>query len=145
MSAPARRIDGSVSMIAGSRAIQPLAAAASTMAYSPETLYAATGTSTTSRTGDHVEVGQGRLDHHHVCALGDVEQRLPHSFDGVGGVLLVGASVALEGGGDGLAERPVENITHLPYGMVSKRPQIDAQEDGPRGLEAGKLLRPLVE
>ena len=34
----------------GSRSIQPLAAAASTMAYSPEMLYAATGTSTASRT-----------------------------------------------------------------------------------------------
>ena len=50
MSAPARRIEVSVSMIAASRSIQPLAAAASTMEYSPEMLYAATGTSTASRT-----------------------------------------------------------------------------------------------
>ena len=50
MSAPARRIEVRVSAIARSRSIQPFAAAASTIAYSPETLYAATGTSTASRT-----------------------------------------------------------------------------------------------
>ena len=84
MSAPARRIEVSVSRIAGSRSIQPLAAAASTMAYSPETLYAATGTSTASRTRrDDVEVGQRRLHHHDVGALLDVEQRLAHALDGV--------------------------------------------------------------
>lgn len=49
-SAPARRIEVSTSSIARSRSTQPLAAAASTIAYSPETLYAATGTSTASRT-----------------------------------------------------------------------------------------------
>ena len=51
MSAPARRMEVRVSTIARSRSIQPFAAAASTIAYSPETLYAATGTSTASRTG----------------------------------------------------------------------------------------------
>ena len=51
------------------------------MAYSPEMLYAATGTSTASRTAaQHVEVGQRRLDHHEVGALGDVEQRLAHAL-----------------------------------------------------------------
>ena len=49
-SAPARWIEPSVSRIAASRSIQPFAAAASTIAYSPEMLYAATGTSTASRT-----------------------------------------------------------------------------------------------
>ncbi len=38
MSAPARRIDVSSSAIARSRSIQPFAAAASTIAYSPDTL-----------------------------------------------------------------------------------------------------------
>ena len=50
--APARRIDVSVSSIARSRSIQPLAAAASTIAYSPEIWYAATGTSTAARTAE---------------------------------------------------------------------------------------------
>ena len=50
MSAPARRIEVSTSTMAASRSIQPLAAAASTMEYSPEMLYAATGTSTAART-----------------------------------------------------------------------------------------------
>ena len=44
--APARRIAVSVSSITRSRSSQPFAAAASTIAYSPETWYAATGTST---------------------------------------------------------------------------------------------------
>ena len=79
------------------------------MAYSPETLYAATGTSTASRTAaDDVEVGQRRLHHHDVGALVDVEQRLADALDGVGGVLLVGPPVALQRGVDGLAERAVE-------------------------------------
>jgi hypothetical protein len=38
MSAPARRMEVSTSSTAGSRLIQPWAAAASTMAYSPEML-----------------------------------------------------------------------------------------------------------
>src|SRR3954470_2453501 len=50
ISAPARRIPVSVSRMARSRSIQPFAAAASTIAYSPETWYAATGTSDTSAT-----------------------------------------------------------------------------------------------
>ncbi len=50
MSAPARRIAVSVSMMIRSRSIQPFAAAASTIAYSPETWYAATGRSTAART-----------------------------------------------------------------------------------------------
>ena len=45
MPAPARRIDVSVSTMVRSRSIQPFAAAASTIAYSPDTWYAATGTS----------------------------------------------------------------------------------------------------
>ena len=91
------------------RLIQPFAAAASTMAYSPETLYAATGTSTASATSpQHVEVAHGRLDHHHVRALGDVEKRLAHTFEAVGRILLVGPPVALERGVHGLAEGAVE-------------------------------------
>src|SRR5262249_6421267 len=48
--ARARRIEVSVSVITRSRSIQPLAAAASTIAYSPDTWYAATGTGTASAT-----------------------------------------------------------------------------------------------
>src|SRR5690606_29979064 len=48
MSAPALRIPVRVSRIARSRSIQPFAAAASIIAYSPETWYAATGTSDAS-------------------------------------------------------------------------------------------------
>jgi membrane-bound lytic murein transglycosylase B len=44
----------------------------------------------------HVEVGQRGLHHHDVGALGDVQERLADAFTGVGGVLLVGAPVALE-------------------------------------------------
>ena len=43
MSAPARRRLTKISRIVGSRLIQPAFAAASTIAYSPLTLYAATG------------------------------------------------------------------------------------------------------
>ena len=50
MPAPARRIAVSVSRIARSRSTQPLAAAASTIAYSPLTWYALTGTCTASAT-----------------------------------------------------------------------------------------------
>ncbi len=48
--APARRIEVSVSRIARSRSSQPFAAAASTIAYSPEIWYAATGMSTLDAT-----------------------------------------------------------------------------------------------
>src|SRR4051794_1408023 len=48
--APARRIEVRVSSTVRSRSIQPRAAAASTMAYSPDTWYAPTGTSTAAAT-----------------------------------------------------------------------------------------------
>ena len=50
---------------------------------------------------DDVEVAERRLHHDDVGALLDVEQRLADALDGVGGVLLVGAPVALQ-----RAERP---------------------------------------
>ena len=58
---------------------------------------------------DHVEVGQRRLHHQHVGALGEVELALAERLAHVGGIHLVAAPVA-EGGrrlGD-VAERPVE-------------------------------------
>jgi hypothetical protein len=60
----------------------PGAAAAFTIAYSPETLYARAAVEALAHGADHVEVRQRRLDHQHVGALGDVElalaQRLAH-------------------------------------------------------------------
>ena len=50
MSAPARRIEVSASRMAPRSSSQPLAAAAFSIAYSPETLYAASGSSVESRT-----------------------------------------------------------------------------------------------
>jgi hypothetical protein len=50
MLAPARRIAVSVSTMIRSRSSQPFAAAASTIAYSPLTWYAATGTGTAAAT-----------------------------------------------------------------------------------------------
>ena len=99
----------SASRIALSRSIQPFAAAASIIAYSPETWYAATGTSTASATcAQHVEVRHRRLDHHHVGALGQVERQLAQRLADVGRVLLVGLAVAPQRRVDGLAERAVE-------------------------------------
>ena len=100
----------SVSRIAASRSIQPLAAAASTMAYSPEMLYAATG---------HVD----RVAHPRGARRGRPAPaspsrcRRPRSTSSsasrtpsraLARVLLVGAPVALQRGVDGLAERAVE-------------------------------------
>ena len=47
--------------------------------------------------GDHVEVGQRRLHHHHVGALGDVGADLGQRLAGVGRVLLVALAVAAVG------------------------------------------------
>jgi len=52
MSAPARTMPVSDSIITLSRSTQPLAAAASISENSPETWYAATGTSTSARTSE---------------------------------------------------------------------------------------------
>ena len=134
MSAPARRIEVRVSRIAGSRSIQPCAAAASTMAYSPEMLYAATGhVDRVADRADHVEVGQRRLHHHDVGALLDVEQRLAHALDGVGGVLLVGAPVALQRGVDRLAERAVERGGVLRGVGQDRRRRCARRRRAPRG------------
>ena len=98
MSAPARLIAVRCSRATASWSIQPLAAAALIIEYSPLTWYAASGTSTASRTAaDHVEVGQRRLDHHHVGALGDVGVDLDQRLAGVAPVLLVALAVATAG------------------------------------------------
>ena len=93
-----------------SPSIQPLPAAAFTIAYSPLTWYAATGTSNASRSArDDVEVRQRGLHHHHVGALGDVERGLVERLAGVGRVHLVAAPVAeLRRALGGVAERSVQ-------------------------------------
>ena len=79
------------------------------MAYSPEMLYAATGTSTASRTrAQHVEVGQRGLHHHDVGALADVEQRLADALDGVARGPAGRCAGRPQRGVDRLAERAVE-------------------------------------
>ena len=77
-SAPARLIARQVlERDRGRRRSSRARAAAFTIAYSPLTWYAATGTSNASRIArDHVEVGQRGLHHHHVGALVDVERDL---------------------------------------------------------------------
>ena len=110
-SAPARLIAVRCSRATASPSIQPLAAAALIMAYSPLTWYAAIGTSTRCAGRlDHVEVGERRLDHHHVGALGDVGVDLAQRLAGVAPVLLVALAVAAAGDRDvdGVAERPVQ-------------------------------------
>ena len=58
---------------------------------------------------DDVEVGEGRLDHDHVSAFGEVEGDLAEGLVAVGGVHLVAAAVAeLRGALGGVAEGPVE-------------------------------------
>ena len=81
MSAPARLMAVRCSVATTSWSIQPLAAAALSIAYSPLTWYAASGTVDRGpHRGDDVEIGQRRLHHHHVGALGEVglhlQQRL---------------------------------------------------------------------
>ena len=69
------------SRTARSRSIQPFAAAASIIAYSPDTWYAATGTSLRSATSaQDVQVGPRRLHHHDVGALGEVEVGLAQTL-----------------------------------------------------------------
>jgi len=65
--------------------------------------------------GDHVEVRERRLDHHHVGTLGDVEVDLELRFTNVAVVLLVPASVSAvcDRHVDGVAERPVERAGEL--------------------------------
>ena len=105
---------------------------------------------------DHVEVGQRRLDHDHVGALLDVEQRLAHGLVGVGGIHLVAAAVAERGRGvGGLAERPVERRGELRRVgddrrvLVALRVELRAQRAhaavhhvaGRHGVGAGRGVR----
>ena len=111
MSAPARLIAVRCSMATVSWSIQPFAAAALIIEYSPLTWYAATGTSTIAlHRGDHVEVGERRLDHHHVGALVEVGLHLDQRLAGVAPVLLVALAIAAAGDldVDRLAERAVQ-------------------------------------
>ena len=110
MSAPARLIASRCSSATASPSIQPSCAAAFTIAYSPLTWYAATGTSNVGAdVGDHVEVRERGLHHHHVGALGDVERDLGERLAAVRGIHLVAAPVAeLRRALGRVAERPVQ-------------------------------------
>ena len=94
MSAPARRIAVSDSIAAPRSSIQPLAAAAFSIEYSPETWYAATGAPVVLHPPDDVEVGQRGLHHQDVGALLEVELRLADRLVGVGRIHLIAAAVA---------------------------------------------------
>ena len=109
-SAPARRMPVSASSTTRRSSIQPCRAAAFTIAYSPLTLYA-----TQRQRGPlphrphHVEVGQRRLHHQHVGALGLVQRGFQQRLADVGRVHLVLPPVAERRRAvGGLAERPVE-------------------------------------
>ena len=110
MSAPARLIASRCSSATAAPSIQPSCAAAFTIAYSPLTWYAATGTSNAARISrDHVEVRERGLDHHHVGALVDVERDLGERLARVRRVHLVAAPVAeLRRALGRVAERSVE-------------------------------------
>ena len=60
--------------------------------------------------GNHIEVGQRRLDHHHVGALLNVTKHLHHGLADVRRILLVSLPIAAVGDldVDGVAKRPVE-------------------------------------
>ena len=95
--------------LAASRSIQPFAAAAWIIAYSPQIWYAQTGTvAGRGGVGEHVEVAHRGLDHDDVGALVEVEGDLAQALAAVAVVHLVGAAVADERRLDGLAERAVE-------------------------------------
>ena len=111
MSAPARLIAVRCSRATAGPSIQPRAAAALTIAYSPDTWYAATGTSNLGAHGrDDVEIRERGLDHHDVGALGDVERDLLERLAPVVRILLVALAVAAahDRHVDCVAERAVE-------------------------------------
>ena len=110
MSAPARLMPVRISSTARALVDPALRAAALTMANSPLTLYAATGTPKRSLTRRMMSrYGQGRLDHDDVGPFGQVERDLAQGLVAVGRVHLVAAAVAeLRRRFGGVAERTVE-------------------------------------
>ncbi len=110
MSAPARLMPVSVSIITRSSSSQPFCAAAFSIEYSPLTWYAAVGMPEARlHLGDDVQVGHRGLHHHDVGAFVDVDLDFAQRFLDVGRVHLVAAPVAeLRRGFGRLAERPVE-------------------------------------
>src|SRR5215217_7235333 len=109
MSAPARFMPVSASRTTARSSSQPFWAAAMIIAYSPLTLYTATGTFVVSYDpANDVEIRQGGLDHDNVRSLLDIQLDFEECFVGVGRVHLVAAPVA-EGGCalGGLPERSV--------------------------------------
>ena len=101
-----------------------------------------------------VEVGQRRLDHHQVGALGEVEAHLAQRLGRVGRVLLVGRPVALQGRLDRLPERAVEgrgvlggvgqDDDVLVPGAVQRGPDVPdlAVHHPGRGRPRGRRPRP---
>ena len=113
---------------------QPFPAAAMIIAYSPGDLVGEGG----HREGvfdplQNVEIGQARLDHDHVGALGDVELDFAQRLVGVRRVHLVGALVADQrgAGADRVAEWAVEGGG--VFGRIGH--DLDVAKAG--GIEAG--------
>ena len=115
ISAPARRIDVSVSIIARGSSIQPFRAAAFSIAYSPLTWYAAVGIAELRlHPRDDVEIGERRLDHDDVGPFLDIERDLAQRLLDVGRIHLVRSAIAEGRRRIGrLAERAVERRTVL--------------------------------
>ncbi len=109
-SAPARRIEVSVSSTAARSSIQPLLGGGL-----QHRVLAGDVVGGERRPGrvldlaDDVQIWGGGLDHQHVGALLEIELGLAHRFGGVGGIHLVAAAVAELGGRlGGVAEGAVE-------------------------------------
>ena len=83
------------SIITRSRSIHPFRAAASIIAYSPETWYAASGRfKPVTRRRNHIEIRHCRLHHDHVCAFLDVRLNLAHGLAYVRPVHLIRSPVS---------------------------------------------------
>ena len=89
--------------------------------------------------GDDVEIGERRLDHDHVGALGHVEGDLGQRLAPVARVLLVAAAVPAIGDGhvDRVAERPVERRRVL--GRVGQDGHVGVPGAVERGADGAHL------
>ena len=109
-SAPARRIEVSVSSTAARSSIQPLLGGGlQHRVLAGDVVGGERGAGRVLDPADDVEVRDGGLDHQHVGALVEVELGLAHRLGGVGRIHLVAAAVAELGRRlGGVAERAVE-------------------------------------
>ena len=70
----ARFIESIVSITRRSSSIRPAAAADLTIAYSPDTLYTATGNSIAITCfTNNIQIGQGWFNHDNICTFSDIE------------------------------------------------------------------------